>query len=201
MVWYAEQNIQNPAGGNSGLRPFCIPTLAGFFIEDTMKKIPLTRGQFALVDDEDFEELSKHKWYVNIVHNTGYAHRQYRDSSIKNKKGKSKQVLVLMHRIIVNAPDGIEIDHIDGNGLNNQKSNLRFCTHAQNLGNQRSRMKKYKGVCKSASGSYFAVITYRYKSKRLGTFSSEISAAKAYDKAAIELFGEFANLNFKEKEI
>ncbi len=103
-----------------------------------MKEIELTRGYVAKVDDEDYIGLSGYKWYANVQANAIYAGRQYRDTTTLNKKGKSKQVLISMHRQILNVPKGRHTDHIDHDGLNNQKSNLRICNRAQNLWNQRT---------------------------------------------------------------
>src|ERR1044071_1696611 len=84
--------------------------------QTTMKLIPLTQSKFALVDDSDFERIRQYKWYYN----DGYA--------ITYHKGKR----IRMHRLIMNAPDGVDVDHRDTNKLNNQKSNLRLCTTTQN---------------------------------------------------------------------
>lgn len=163
-----------------------------------MKKIALTQGNFALVDDEDFERLNKFKWHYNKEKraNTGYARRH---KSIK-KDGKRKQIIVSMHTFIMNTPEGFEVDHKDSNGLNNQKSNLRVCKSAQNKKNYpplKGSSSKYKGVrWHKASNRFVAEIFENGKQKHLGTFKNEIDAAKAYDEKAKEVHGEFAFLNF-----
>jgi len=101
-----------------------------------MKIIKLTKEKFTLLDDEDFDEINKFKWQAT---KTGYATR--------NTKGKT----IRIHRLVMNAPKGMMVDHIDHNTLNNQKSNLRICTHTQNQQNQKNRQhgrgsSKYKGV-------------------------------------------------------
>lgn len=105
-----------------------------------MQIIVLTQGKFAIVDDEDYQELSKYKWYVG---SRGYAIRH--PKMIKGiRKGH-----IAMHRIIINAPDGMEVDHRDGNRLNNQKVNLRICTRKQNLHNQKTAKNNksgYRGI-------------------------------------------------------
>lgn len=100
----------------------------------------------------------------------------------------------------------MEVDHIDHNGLNNQKSNLRNCTHRQNAMNNSSRgSSKYLGVSivgrGRQKGMISAEIKMNYRKIHIGVFSTEIEAAKAYDKKAKELFGEFANLNFKSDQL
>ncbi len=106
-----------------------------------------------------------------------------------------------MHRAILNAPKGLLVDHIDGNGLNNRKSNLRLCTFAQNAHNSRPRRNsssRYKGVCWHKVKKKWTVSIYKGgKRTYLGYYDDEIEAALAYDRKATELFGEFAYLNFK----
>lgn len=172
-----------------------------------MKKIELTRGQFALVDDEDYAELSKHKWHSiksgSVSRVKWYAGRQYRHATLLNSKGQAKQILESMHRTIMNAEEGKCIDHIDGNPLNNQKANLRQCTHQQNLWNQGwelSPEKPFKGVhkYKGKKRGWTLKITHSNVNMDLGWFKSAEPAARAYDKIAKALFGEFARLNFPE---
>ena len=163
-------------------RTFISGTITG---DSIMKRIKLTQGKFALVDDEDFAKLSKYKWHSLKGTNTFYAARGFR---------------LRMHRFILNAKEGQEIDHRDGNGLNNQKSNLRFCTHSQNNMNQRKLKKnlssKYKGVSWHKNKKKWAVSIYiDGKNKYLGDFKDETDAAEAYNEAAMKYYGEFANLN------
>ena len=157
----------------------------------TIRYIPLTQGKLAIVDAEDYDWLSQYKWCAARAKNTFYATRTER------KRGIS------MHRIIMNAPKGLMCDHIDHNGLNNRKSNLRLCTPAQNVHNkrpQRDSSSKYKGVgWKKRSRKWEARIRFQGKLYHLGDFTDEIKAALAYDDKAIELFGEFAYLNFPER--
>jgi hypothetical protein len=161
-----------------------------------MKQIPLSQGKFALVDDEDFEELNKHKWYAKKSRGVFYASRT---SKIKdNDESKT----IHMHRVILGFTDlKIKCDHIDHNGLNNQKTNLRASTHVQNCNNRRSRKNsssEYKGVSWSKfSNKWHSQIQTLGKKIHIGYFFDEIEAAKAYDEKAKELFGEFAYLNFK----
>lgn len=149
-----------------------------------MKLIPLTQNKFAIVDDEDYDWLNQFKWHYS----TGYAMRR-----------SGKEVL-LMHREIMNTPKGMESDHEDGKGLNNRKYNLRVCTHAQNMSNQKARVdgvSKYKGVYwKKDRNKWGVKIVANYKQMHVGYFTDEIKAAKAYDAKALEFFGEFARINF-----
>lgn len=150
------------------------------------KQIPLTMGEFAIVDDEDYEYLSQWKWWRN----RGYAIRSF--------MVKGKRHIILMHRVIMQAPLNKLVDHIDGNILNNQKHNLRICTHSENMRNQHSvsGTSKYKGVYWSKDKNKWAAqIRSSNKKKFLGYFSNEKDAALAYNKAAVELHGEFAKLN------
>lgn len=152
------------------------------------REIPLTQGKFAIVDDADYEYLMQWKWCANFQHGIWYAVRTVRPT------------LIRMHRIILDAPSGIVVDHRDGNGLNNSRSNIRLCTTSQNLHNI-SRIKgsssTYKGVswCKSRQ-VWEAQIKCNGISKYLGRFADELEAAKAYDEAARILHGKFARLNF-----
>jgi hypothetical protein len=162
-----------------------------FYIGVVMKKIKLTQGKFALVDDEDFEYLNQFKWSVYKDYNTFYVTRQ-----IKLPNGKHRSIK--MHREIMKTPKGKLTDHADGNGLNNQKYNLRICTAQENNRNLRHRKiksSKYKGVYLGNKKYWRAHIGVNSKQVYLGCFSSENEAALAYNEKAKELFGEFAYLN------
>jgi len=152
------------------------------------KEIQLTKGYVAIVDDDDFGELSKNKWcYLN-----GYA---VRGISIKNKSHT-----VFMHRQINKTPEGMSTDHVDGNKLNNKKENLRTCTESENKRNAKTpktNKSGYKGVSFSSSHKkWYAIIKNNGKSLWIGGYDNKTDAAIAYDKKAIELYGEFARLNF-----
>lgn len=156
------------------------------------REIILTRGLKALVDEEDYEWLNQWKWYVNYG---GYAERTTSRKEIGGRKN------IRMHRLIMNAKEGQEIDHKNRNKLNNCKNNLRFCTRTQNNGNWYQQNKYgYKGVLRiiSTTGNIFwsAYISHNKKKVYCGCYTSIIDAAKAYDKKALELFGEFSCLNF-----
>ena len=148
--------------------------------------IPVTRGMFAIVDADDYYRLVKYKWHINDpASNTLYASRRFGTKTLK------------MHRVIMAAPDHLVVDH---NGLNNCKTNLRLCTPAQNnrnCGSSKRASSRYKGVSwRKDTKKWEAMIRSNKKMYRLGTFKNEIHAARAYDKKAAQLHGEFAHLNF-----
>jgi len=157
-----------------------------------MKKIELTQGYFTLVDDEDFEWLSMFSWRVSRTRLVNYARTS------KYNKTTKKVDSANMHRIILNAPENMEVDHIDGNGLNNQKCNLRFATRSQNTCNIKKVYGNvsFRGVHKTPNNTYRAMISVKGKKKHVGTYKSAIEAAISYDKAAKDTYGEFAQLNF-----
>jgi len=154
-----------------------------------MKQIELTQGQYAIIDDEDFDELNQYNWCFSH----GYAVR-----GVAISQGKYKTQY--MHRFVTNCPDGFDVDHINHNTLDNQKSNLRVCSNSENRRNQKVRTyaktSRFKGVSfYKRDGNWRAQIECNNKNKYLGYFANEIDAAIAYNNAAIELFGEFALLN------
>lgn len=154
-----------------------------------MKTIKLTKGAVAIVDDEDFDELNKHKWHL---HSEGYAIR-----TVWN--GKEKQTRLRMHRVIMKTPDGMDTDHLNGNRIDNRKENLRICTRSQNLRNSQKRSDNksgYKGVAfHNFSGLFHAYIRVNKRQISLGYYKFPDDAAKAYNEAAKKYFGEFAKLN------
>jgi hypothetical protein len=167
-----------------------------------MKLIPLTRGLFAQVDDEDFKKINKHKWYAQHTKasNTYYACR----CELISWKPKKKKYYY-MHREILNTKDkNIQIDHKDGNGLNNQKENIRKCTHFQNQQNRRRSFdgsSLYKGVYyRKDRLCWVAQIRLHGHTYCLGHFPNEYNAAIAYDKMAKIHHGEFAHLNISPND-
>lgn len=158
------------------------------------KHIPLTQGKVATVDDEDYEWLSQWKWCYQHDYstgNTGYAVR----SDPENPARKT-----LMHRLLLDLQKGQVCDHINGDGLDNRRANLRPCSTQQNICNKRKRStgssSRFKGVSWDRSmGRWRAQISPRGTTILLGYYDAEKQAAKAYDVAAQEHYGEFAKLN------
>lgn len=153
-----------------------------------MKEIQLSKGKIAIVDDNCAIEILERNWHY---HNRGYAGTNV----IKN----GKRGIILMHRVIMDAPKGVEVDHVNGNKLDNRKENLRLCTHAQNMQNKKiykSNIQGFKGLTFiKGTGNIRARINKNGKEINLGMFATAEEAAKAYNEAAIKYFGEFANLN------
>jgi len=152
-------------------------------------EIELSNGGFVLVDD-DMEYLKYKAWQLNA---SGYVGRMTREND--------KRFMLLMHRVVMNAPKGVEVDHINGNLLDNRRENLRLVTRSQN--NMNRHVKKsgttsqYKGVCyRHIPKRWKAYIKINRKQIHLGYFSTEKDAALAYDSAAKKYFGEYACLNF-----
>lgn len=155
-------------------------------LEDGTSRIELTQGGFALVDTQDVELVIQLLWRLGTH---GYA--------------VSKDGRTLMHRLIMGAADGVQVDHINHDKLDNRRSNLRVVTRAQNAANQRkcktkTTSSKYKGVCLHSSGRWRAHIQANKTYTFLGYYPDEESAARAYDARALELWGEYAHLNFTD---
>lgn len=160
-----------------------------------MRSLPLTKGLVATVDDEDFPALADRKWTAHVAKGKAYAVRK---DTVRGR--------LWMHREIMRAQPGVEVDHVDGNGLNNQRSNLRLCSRSQNSRAMRPRAgHRFKGAYYNRQRrKWVAQIQFIEAGERtnhyLGTFDSEEAAARAYDAAALQHFGEFARLNFPAME-
>lgn len=155
--------------------------------------IPLADGRFTIVDDEDADLASSYSWWANNRPNTTYACAHVPGS------GRRGQKSISLHRLLLDAPPGIQVDHIDHDGLNNRRSNLRLATNAQNQANRRKKpgaASRFRGVSwHKASGSWQACIRRDGRQCHLGHFKDETDAARAYDAAARSVFGDFALLN------
>ena len=159
-----------------------------------MKEITLTNGAVTLVDNRDYAWLSQWKWSTSVSGTRFYASGQM--GGEKRKR---------MHRIILNAPKGMEVDHINGRTLDNRRCNLRICSRQENSRNSSVNYNSasgYKGVTRRLDrdhDTWQARITLDGKGIYLGEFTCKVEAAKAYDRKAKELHGEFARLNFPEE--
>lgn len=151
-------------------------------------RIPLTQNKYAIIDEDDFERVGQHKWFT-FAKGYGATH---------NPKDHNK--MIWMHRFILDAPIGMEVDHINGNRLDNRKENLRLCTKSENQMN-RSRNKNnrsgFKGIyldTRSRSRQWNAKIVINRKPIYLGAFNTPQEAGKAYELAAKKYHGRFAHL-------
>ncbi len=217
MICVAVQsNIIKPDRGISGVIPYCYANLSGFFYGDvtmkcghetcpllTISLIPLTQGKYAIVDTEDYDYLMQWKWYTASSPHTYYARRNIPIPATDTLPYKQK--IIAMHQVVVINPLHVEhFDHKNHYGLDNRKSNVRPCSCSENQHNQRRRSggaSKYKGVFRisEAAGNkrkkWQAIIRHNKRNIYLGYYYTEQQAAKAYDEAAIRLFGEFAYTN------
>jgi len=152
-----------------------------------VKQIPLGEGFFAYVDAADFEWLNQWTWHVR----GGYAAR------------RPQRKTVFMHREIMQPPEGMVVDHLNRNKLDNTRTNLRNCTHRENAcnrGKKRGASSRFRGVsCRTGRKRWRAKISLEGEPVYLGSFAEEIEAARAYDRAAVEYFADSANLNFPEE--
>ena len=162
---------------------------------ESYREIPLTRGLVAKVDAEDYDKVSSFRWCALQSRDTFYAYR------VKVIDGK--RTAIYMYRFVMSENDKvIVIDHINHDTLDNRKSNLRRATNAQNHHNQkmlRTNKLGLKGIYATKRGRPFeALIRFNGKNIHIGRFDDPVEAARAYDRKAVELFGEFAYVNFPE---
>lgn len=159
--------------------------------DESIRLIPLSQGKFAIVDTADFDWLNQWKW--TVIHQTPnspwYAYRPFLIDG--------KRVNVRMHRLIINAPNGVEVDHRDGDGLNNRRSNLRFATRQQNACNRKANIGNKSG----AKGVFWykrtkmwrVAIGIKRKQIHIGYFKTKAEAIEAYRKASMQFHRDFAN--------
>jgi hypothetical protein len=150
---------------------------------ELIRRIPLGNDKFALVSLQDYDSVSQLSWHLD-------KDRSGNQYAVSRNRTSKKRTAVKMHRHILKAPAGSIVDHVNGDGLDNRRSNLRLCTPSQNAQNRRKYegSSRYKGVYPS-KGKWSAKI-------QLGTFDTEEEAARAYDKASNMFFGEFSRPNF-----
>lgn len=168
---------------------------ATVFRTDGVCEIQMNHGKVALVNREDFDKVSICTWHTSRRGENWYAF-----SSGRNDED-NKNVIIRMHRLILDLPDDVHVDHINGDGCDNRRCNMRRCTQLQNNRNSRHRRdgcSRFKGV-ERASAKWAARISVNRRYFRLGVFINEADAARAYDVAAREHFGEFARLNFPQE--
>jgi hypothetical protein len=152
-----------------------------------MKQIDLSQGKVALVDDSDYDRVSAYKWSYS---GHGYAHR------VISTGGKQQHIY--MHRFILGSPNGEDVDHRNGDRLDNRRENLRWCSHRDNIRNhakQKNNTSGYIGVSRT-NGGWRAYCGSRGLVKHLGSYDTPEGAAIARDKEALKVFGTFAKLNF-----
>lgn len=155
-----------------------------------VRQIQLTQGKVALVDDEDYERVNQYKWSANYSKGRWHARRN---------GSRPKRATIRLHRFITNASDDEVVDHINGDPLDNRRSNLRLCTNAENIRNQRTRRQvvrprssRFKGVTWDKRGrKWRSQISVNHQRFNLGGFSTEEEAHKAYCRASSQYHGQF----------
>jgi hypothetical protein len=160
--------------------------------DDSVRYIPLTQGYYAIVDAEDYERVSRYKWCLMIRGSKAYA--------MRTERGKT----ILMHREIMKPPKGMVVDHINGNGLDNRRCNLRACTVLQNAWNRKpakGSSSPYLGVYrrKSRPDKWYVKVQGDGEVTNLGPFDSELEAARARDYRAVEVHGPYAHVNLPDE--
>lgn len=155
-----------------------------------MLELPLSKGRVAIIDDSDFVGVvaaTKWHWVQGGKGTSGYA------TAFAKVNGRRKSLW--LHKVIVGCPEGFEVDHKNGDSLDNRRENLRICTRQQNVWNRRGSRPGFKGVFRHGR-KYRAKIMINRQTLDLGGYLTPIEAARAYDRAAIQHFGEFARPNF-----
>lgn len=160
-----------------------------------MAALPLTQDKIALVDSADLDLLTRWRWEYLPNGRDGYAVRRFRSGG--------KHITIYLHRQLLRAAPGEIVDHINGNGLDNRRENLRLATASENMANRPAKPRDipYRGVYRSRSGPtpYKAMLSVAGKCRHLGWFARMEDAARAYDRAAYATWGRFARLNFADQ--
>ena len=157
----------------------------------------MAQPRYAKVAPCDYKRLREYEWFTQKGKSCFYAARRSR-----GPKG-SKPATIYMHRELIDVADGLLVDHVNQDSMDNRRANLRGATRAQNIRNRKkfsnSSGSKYKGIYRYKNKKrWIARIMFEKKRIHLGIFRNEIEAAKAYDRAAIKYHGEFASLNFPQ---
>lgn len=158
-----------------------------------MATILLSNGLECTVDDADYDWLSQSVWHAKTT--------PYHTYAMRHVKVNGKRTSQQMHRVIVGAEKGVDVDHENRNGLDNQRHNIRVATRTQNNANAKAQggTSRFKGVCWDASrNQWMAYISCDGKRRYMGRYTDEVAAARCYDREAAALFGSFARLNFAE---
>lgn len=164
-----------------------------------MIKIPLTQGQVATVPNEWFEELNKHKWCAMWCNGSRIFYAVRNSPMVKGVRGR----LILMHRVILNAPDGVFVDHVDHDGLNNCPPNIRLSTNAENgrnIGKQSNNTSGFKGVSWFSPGNKWVAKVSVNGEVKMRYCLEKLDAARAFNELALKYHGEFACLNVIQED-
>lgn len=163
---------------------------------ESMRTIPLTKGYVTIVDEEDYDILAKHRWFADERTMKSGEKKVYAYRSVQKDY---KRLSVYMHRQILDAKRNQCVDHLNGNGLDNRRENIRLCNYSLNNHNRikkRGTTSCYRGVCRiKGTDKWQSTISINSKLQRIGTFDTQEQAAIAYNEKAIELRGDDALLN------